>query len=153
MYISRCEHGIIKRMDKINLYEGACGCGEITFEVKAQKPSWCGHCHCNQCQKIHGAPYVTWVGFHADSYAIKDPKEYFKVYKSSVADRGFCSNCGSNFYFRYHDKKHKFYRKDAVLFARPNIDTDLKIEPLEHIYYASKKDWYPVDDDLSKRLD
>ena len=42
--------------------EGGCYCGKVKF--KAALPAfWAGHCHCTQCQRLHGAAFVTWVGF------------------------------------------------------------------------------------------
>ena len=52
---------------------GACLCGDLAFE--ATLPSkWVAHCHCTLCQRAHGAPVVTWVGFDENQARIDDPQ-------------------------------------------------------------------------------
>ena len=103
----------------MKIYKGSCYCQKITFEVEAEKVSWVGHCHCNQCQKIHAAPYVTWVEFFCDSYKIEDPQKNYKIFKGKQADRGFCTNCGSSFFFRYHNIEHEFMMKEVFFLPDP----------------------------------
>ena len=52
---------------------GTCLCGSVRFS--ASLPSkWVAHCHCTYCRRAHGAPFVTWAGFHAGSVTVyEDP--------------------------------------------------------------------------------
>ena len=44
------------------MYEGACLCGGVRFELTP--PSrFCAHCLCQNCRRAHGAAFVTWAGF------------------------------------------------------------------------------------------
>lgn len=123
----------------MNTVTGSCLCGKITFKTKLPV-LWAGHCHCQQCQKAHGSAYATWINF--SSANISDPKKYFILYDSGTAHRGFCKNCGSSFYFKYHEKETNPLRNDgSVYFTRANIQTPL--EPLEYqnIYYHFHAPW------------
>ena len=130
--------------------KGACQCKKVQFEV-AMPPSWVGHCHCHQCQQIHGAAFVTWIGFRTADYKIIDPKNLFKIYNSGKADRGFCSSCGSSFYFKRNKKSDASDWKDFVYFTRTNIITNLGLEPQEHIFYGSRVSWISISDNLPKK--
>ena len=36
------------------LYEGACHCGKVTFQLSREKPLASKYCHCADCQIMHG---------------------------------------------------------------------------------------------------
>lgn len=38
-------------------YEGQCFCGAVHFELRG-KPMSASYCHCRDCQRLHGAPYI-----------------------------------------------------------------------------------------------
>jgi len=126
--------------------QGACQCQKIKFKV-ALPPFWAGHCHCHQCQQIHGAAFVTWVGFSGKDFKLIDPQKQFKTYNSGKAERGFCQNCGSSFYFRYAAKK----KSQDIYLTRTSIKTKLELKPSEHIYYDSHVDWIKITDQLPKK--
>lgn len=39
-------------------FEGGCLCGAVRYRCEAA-PIWSGHCHCDSCKKLSGAPYTT----------------------------------------------------------------------------------------------
>src|SRR3989338_8889820 len=129
---------------------GSCQCKKVKFQV-AMPPSWGGHCHCHQCQQIHGTAFATWIGFKTDDYGIIDPENLFKIYDSGKADRGFCSNCGSSFYFKNNAKSSVNEWRDFVYFTKANIATDIDFEPQEHIFYESRAPWICISDNLPKK--
>ena len=47
--------------DEITAMEGGCGCGAVRYRVTGA-PQWASHCHCRDCRRTAGAPYVTYVG-------------------------------------------------------------------------------------------
>lgn len=133
-------------------YTGSCHCGAISFEAKAPV-LWCGHCHCTQCQKLHGAAFVTWVGFHERNVTLKDPQKRFTLYNSGKAERGFCKCCGSLFYYRYvcKDSEEDHRWLGYVHFTRASLDNPEQILPSEHIFWESRVKGIVVDDTLAKR--
>lgn len=136
--------------ESMNCARGSCQCKKVSFEVSLPI-SWDGHCHCTQCQKIHGAAFVTWVGFKTDNFKILDPENKFRTYNSGIADRGFCSNCGSSFYFKYNSNiTPQMDWKGFVYFTRTNITTELNHAPAQHIYYGSHVKWFHFSDNVPK---
>src|SRR5262249_18704185 len=41
---------------------GGCSCGAVRYSA-AGAPKWASHCHCRDCRRAAGAPYVTYAGF------------------------------------------------------------------------------------------
>ncbi|MGE5337814.1 MAG: GFA family protein, partial [Gemmatimonadota bacterium] len=50
---------------------GSCLCGAVGFEFELP-PKWVAHCHCTQCQRAHGAAFVTWVGVDEALWRVDD---------------------------------------------------------------------------------
>jgi hypothetical protein len=125
---------------------GACLCGAVVFE--ATLPSlWCAHCHCTQCQRFHGAPVVTWVGFNSDSFRITVGENSLRWYRSSApAQRGFCGDCGSSFLFqseRWPGEMHV---------CLTNLQGPIDREPESHVHYDTHVPWMSLADDLPRRV-
>ena len=118
--------------------EGGCYCGKVKF--KAVLPAfWAGHCHCTQCQRLHGAAFVTWVGFRTEAEVI-DPEKQFRTFSTGIAEQGFCQNCGSMFYFKYTKPAEQRWL-EATYFARANFIDDPGIEPDRNIFYDTHAKW------------
>ena len=129
-----------------NTVAGACLCGGIQFE--AELPSlWCAHCHCSQCQRFHGAPVVTWVGFARDRFKITVGENTLRWYASSPpAQRGYCGDCGSSLFFkstRWPDEIH-------VTLA--NIQGPLDRQPERHVYFDTHVSWLEFADNLPRQV-
>jgi hypothetical protein len=115
---------------------GSCYCGKVKF--KAAHPAfWAGHCHCTQCQRLHGAAFVTWVGFETAAEVI-DPEKQFKTFSTGIAEQGFCQNCGSTFYLKYTKEQEWL---EVTYFSRANFIDDPGIEPGQNIFYDSHAKW------------
>ena len=75
---------------------GKCLCGAVTFTAEKVDPHLHA-CHCSMCRKWGGGPFLA-----VDTGEVTfEGEEHIKRYTSSEwADRGFCTECGSNlFYF------------------------------------------------------
>jgi len=84
----------------MTIASGHCLCGDVRFQ--ATLPSrWVAHCHCTMCQRSGGSAFMTWVGLDEGQCRIDDPRGLLRWYRSSdLAERGFCSHCGSSLFFR-----------------------------------------------------
>ena len=125
---------------------GGCLCGAVRFA--AELPSlWCAHCHCTQCQRYHGAPLVTWVGFQRSKFRITVGESCLRWYCSSApAKRGFCDKCGSSFLFqseRWPDEMHV---------SLTNLQDPIDRQPEGHVHFDSHVDWLELADDLPRKL-
>jgi hypothetical protein len=121
---------------------GACLCGDLRFT--ATLPSkWVAHCHCTMCQRAHGAPVVTWVGFVDTRVAIDDPRSRLQWYDSTpgVAQRGFCSRCGSTLFFRSGRWPGELH------VVRSNFDGPVDRAPQVHVNWDTHVDWLAYGDD------
>ena len=85
------------------MVHGQCLCGSIEFSAQ-EIPGMVFNCHCNRCQKSHGAGYSTQVVCDPSSLSFKKGKEHLKEYSVPTAVRAFCGNCGSRLMNYSNDK-------------------------------------------------
>lgn len=98
------------------------------------------------CQRFHGAPLVTWVGFKADAVRFTVGENRVIWYASSApAQRGFCSQCGSSFLFR----SEKW--PDELHVSLTNLLGPIDREPEAHVYYGSHAAWLTLGDNLPRK--
>lgn len=115
---------------------GSCLCGSITYGVIGNLRPVVA-CHCNQCRKTSGH-YVAATQAEAKDVVIKG--DTLRWYKSSeTAERGFCSICGSNLFWRGFGQPH-------ISIWAGTIDgpTGLKME--SQLYPESAGDYYDLPD-------
>ena len=72
---------------------GGCCCGALRFRVEGE-PRRVGVCHCLDCRKIHGAPFMSFAVFDAAQVAITGEARRFNTQPGYA--RGFCPECGSH---------------------------------------------------------
>lgn len=115
--------------------EGSCLCGAVRFTA-ALPAQWVAHCHCTRCQRAHGAPFVTWVGFLEGQVAIASPGGTLRWYETAEgAGRGFCAHCGSPMFFRsprYPGELH---------IARAVFHTELDQPPTTNVFFSTHAAW------------
>jgi len=77
---------------------GSCLCGAVTYQIE-DAPAECGACHCGMCRRWSGGVYL---GLHVPAgKATFTGEDRLTIYRSSDwAERGFCSTCGSNLFYR-----------------------------------------------------
>lgn len=125
---------------------GACRCGGVRFSL-ALPSKWVAHCHCHDCRRAHGAPFVTWAGFEAARFSLDADSLQPTWYASSPgARRAFCPRCGSPMLFestRWPGEMH---------IARALIDGALDREPAAHVFWESRVPWLDVGDTLPKKV-
>ncbi len=121
---------------------GGCFCGAIRYRLSAS-PIDVSHCHCNNCRRTTGAPFVTWGTFPAAAFAFTagTPAE---LRSTPQARRTFCSTCGTALTFT-EDKRPHSVDVTAGSLDRPNALT-----PDEHIWTSRQLAWVHIDDDLSR---
>ena len=117
---------------------GGCLCKKIEFK-SASKPKWSSVCHCRKCQKAYGNTSAVFVAFEKGSLEFTSGSP--KFYKSSdIAQRGFCSDCGSPIIFAYESL-------DAVFVG--TIDDPENWQPNGcHLGIESQISWETIHDNL-----
>ena len=75
--------------------EGGCGCGRVRYSVSAQ-PVWSGHCHCQACQKLSGAPFVSAFSVPAESFVLRGETTAIRRTAASghAVTARLCAACG-----------------------------------------------------------
>ncbi len=121
---------------------GGCLCGRIRYRLNAE-PLHAAHCHCSQCRRASGAPFLIWVAFPADSFAFTqgDPGIY---HASDFAERTFCPNCGTQITFRHVESTHQV---DVIAGSLDNAEA---VQPVHHIWNSAKLGWLHMDDGLPR---
>lgn len=118
---------------------GGCLCGEIRYEVQGE-PDVVVTCHCHWCQRVSGAPFLTFVGFEPSS--VRWLKSEPTIYKSSeMVDRGFCPTCGSTLTFARP-------AKNVMALMSGSLDDPDSISPESHCFTEHQNAWLSLSDGL-----
>jgi hypothetical protein len=126
--------------------EGSCACGKIKYTGSAM-PTSMTNCHCRQCQKLAGAPYLTWAAVERTSLTWNTPPKPLKL--SAIAERTFCHSCGSSMTMQY------YFQPQRLSIAAGTIDrsTTPLPRPREHIFLTDKASWFKLPDDGLDRFE
>jgi hypothetical protein len=82
---------------------GGCQCGAVRYALYA-KPEGVHLCHCRMCQKAVGNAFAGLAPVRLADFAwTRGQPAVFR--SSSVAERGFCGQCGTPLSFRYLDSE------------------------------------------------
>ncbi|OQE14907.1 hypothetical protein PENSTE_c032G03555 [Penicillium steckii] len=123
---------------------GSCACKYIQYKT-SKSPTRLVNCHCIECRKQSGAPYLSFVHFPTSSVNWEtDPT----VWKSSdKASRTFCPRCGSVLSMNLDNEP------DTTAIAAGTLDDDNSSipTPSAHIFLAEKASWFQVPDDGAER--
>lgn len=78
------------------MYSGSCLCGKVKYQVLSEFKN-VTNCHCNMCQKHHGAAFATYASVPIQDLVYTSGEELLTSYNSSGSIvRKFCSCCGSS---------------------------------------------------------
>lgn len=82
--------------EKIDI-SGKCLCGAVRFTANSESPHL-GACHCTMCRKWGSGPFLE---IECGTSVRFEDEQNITVYSSSEwGERGFCSKCGSNLFYR-----------------------------------------------------
>tara|TARA_R110002124_G_scaffold198649_1_gene365529 strand:+ start:461 stop:826 length:366 start_codon:yes stop_codon:yes gene_type:complete len=115
-------------------------CGGVTYTLTGQLRNSVA-CHCVQCRKTSGH-YVSATQVGPDQLEITRDATLTWFRSSALAERGFCSTCGSSLFWR-HDNDN-----GAVSVMSGTVDGATGIRTEKHIFVADKGDYYEISDNL-----
>lgn len=80
-------------------HAGGCHCGAVRFDIQGElEPTLV--CHCRDCLKTVGNSMAA-TAVEQSQISISDDHDQLKWYRSSdKAERGFCTQCGANMFYR-----------------------------------------------------
>ena len=121
------------------LFEGGCHCGEIRFRASGPLRQVL-ICHCSDCQKLTGTSWGASAA-HAENFTLLTTSS-LRWYRSSAwAERGFCTTCGAQMFYRRDDLP-------LVSIAPGAFDNSEMLCVSGQIYAQSHPSWGPVGADL-----
>lgn len=120
---------------------GRCACGAVRFEVNGLLRPVIA-CHCQTCRKTSGHYWAATEAYRANLRLLDE--RWLKWFQSSeLAQRGFCSECGSSLFFRRHDS-------DRISIAAGALEAPTTLDLVEHICSREAGDYYMIENDLSQ---
>src|SRR6266545_3875230 len=111
---------------------GGCLCGAVRYEGIGA-PYKVTHCHCEDCRKSAGAPFVTWASFRWSNFQFTKGKPLEIAWAGRV--RSFCATCGSTLTFMSGPSADEIDVTVAT-FDQPEI-----IIPADHIWTEDRISW------------
>ena len=122
-------------------HAGGCLCGGVRYEVRGPLRDVIA-CHCSQCRRTSGHFVAAASASTADLYFISDVSLTWYV-SSAAAERGFCTTCGSNLFWRPTTPEA---HTTSIMAGTLDVPTGLRV--ISHIFVADKSDYYDITDGL-----
>jgi hypothetical protein len=120
---------------------GGCQCGAVRYRVD-QAPEYASLCHCRMCQKAGGAPFMAFFAVRRKNLVFTHGA--LATFRSSaIAQRGFCSACGTPLSYRMDGRDH-------VSVTIGSLDDPADVPPTEQLGVESMLPWFPHLADLPK---
>ena len=121
------------------VFDGGGLCGAIRYRA-AGEPANPSHCHCQDCRRSSGAPFVSWATFRAGDFAFTrgSPQQY--AYDGRV--RSFCGRCGTPLTFQAAEWP------DEIDVTLGSLDQAERVTPRDHIWGSDRLPWITMADGL-----
>jgi hypothetical protein len=121
------------------MIKGQCLCGGIQYQYD-EEITELAICHCNQCKRAQGTPFVTNAPILWKHFTILTGASLQKAFMASKNKRRvFCSNCGSPLFSQRID------RPDAIRLRVGTVTEGRIPKPDYHIHHDSKAEWFDLD--------
>ncbi len=117
---------------------GGCSCGAIRYELGAD-PLIVHACHCRDCQRITGGPFVINLWIEKKYVSAKGaPPESFTLSGGSGKDHTvyFCGSCGT-----YVWSDYRIVPAECWFVRAGTLDDPSSVEPDIHIFTRTKLPW------------
>jgi hypothetical protein len=128
---------------KTNVLAGGCLCGTVRYEGSGE-PYNITHCHCEDCRKSAGAPFVTWASFRRDNFRFTQGEPREIEWAGRV--RSFCPNCGTALTLMSGVDSNEIDITVAT-FDRPEI-----VPPADHTWTEDRLPWIKLADNLPQHV-
>jgi len=143
-------------MSGVAAARGGCLCGGVRYEVRGPLREVIA-CHCSQCRRTSGHFVAATEALTAD--LIVTQSSTLRWYRSSgTTERGFCSRCGSNLFWRAvadatASGLHRLPGLQRISIMAGTLQQPTGLKLARHIFVADKSDYYELADGLpqSKR--
>jgi hypothetical protein len=121
-----------------NVIVGGCLCGFVRYEATTQ-PYNITHCHCSDCRRSSGAPFVTWASFRRVGFRFTCGQPRELPWAGRL--RTFCPHCGTPLTFLSGADA------DEVDVTVCSFDQPAAVTPEDHTWVEDRLPWIrPVED-------
>jgi len=123
------------------IHTGGCLCGALRYEIRARFLQ-STLCHCEDCRRASGAPFVAWSFFPAGSLAWTKGRP--KVILHADRERSFCGDCGSPLTFFDPAIPHLFEANTN------SLDEPVRYPPVDQCWVCDELPWATTCHDLPR---
>ena len=122
-------------------FTGGCVCGGTRYVLKS-RPFALVECHCIDCRRSAGAPYVTWGSVARVDLVITKGEARKIAYANRI--RCFAACCGTHLFFEDADDS------EAIDVTIGSLDDPTPFAPQKVIWLEDKLPWVTIDDSLPR---
>jgi hypothetical protein len=115
---------------------GGCLCGQVRYELRAE-PTHLVDCHCLDCRRASGAPFVTWGTVQKSDLKIVCGE--VRQFSFAGRVRSFAGCCGTTLFFADNDCT------PAIDIAIASLDQPEPYAPSRTIWVEDKLPWAILD--------
>lgn len=129
-------------------FEGGCACGAVRYKCDAD-PIMSFKCHCVDCQKASGGPFVAGVLVPLKSFQFtKGVPKYYSTPSTAGGNhiRGFCGDCGT----RLTGGQNDAHPMPFIGVVVSSLDDRTWYKNQMHFFVSQAQPWDKMDDDLPK---
>ncbi|KDQ63060.1 hypothetical protein JAAARDRAFT_119249 [Jaapia argillacea MUCL 33604] len=133
---------------------GGCFCGNVRYSVNGI-PVMSAYCHCTNCQRLTGCPFVHTIHFEASAFSWADPGchqaqlDGYTVSNKPWKTRWRCKQCGTTV-ASFNSNSNRW----SVWGAQLDRDEDGQVrcfelvQPTAHVFYGTRM--LDINDNLGK---
>ena len=122
---------------------GGCLCGGVRYAL-AEQPFGLVDCHCLDCRRGSGAPYVTWGIVKRENFQLMSGT--LRRVEHAGRIRSFAACCGTPILF---EDEPDFPRVDVTI---ATLDDPRPFRPSRAIWIEDKLPWVTLDPEIPSRL-
>jgi hypothetical protein len=123
---------------------GGCLCGGVRYSITGPLNPVLA-CHCSMCAKTTGN-YAAMTACELADLRMRS-EDTLRWYASSPSvDRGFCSRCGGNVFWKQKDSTQLYITAGS-------LDKPTGVRVAEHIFVGSKSDFYDIADGSPQKVE
>ena len=120
-------------------FTGGCVCGGTRYVLK-NRPFSLGNCHCIDCRRSAGAPYVTWGSVRREDLRVTKGEPRKIAHANRI--RSFAACCGTHLFFEERDDS------GTVDVTIASLDDPAPFAPEKTIWLDDKLPWVTIDNSL-----
>ncbi|HZS16345.1 MAG TPA: GFA family protein [Candidatus Udaeobacter sp.] len=117
-------------------FTGGCLCGGTRYQLKS-RPFALVDCHCIDCRRSAGAPYVQWGSVPRQDLVVTKGEPRKVSYASRI--RSFAACCGTHLFFEDSEDS------ENIDLAIASLDDPTPFPPQRIIFLEDKLPWVTID--------